>query len=119
MKKLAIALTALCLPLSAFAGEMLSGDQIKQTFSGKTVHWEHMKKAKSGKTHLGTDGSVVGIENGKKRTGSWEVKGDQWCMSWGRCLAVESDNGIYYKVKGGSKRVTKITKIEDGNTVSE
>jgi len=118
MKNIVIATCIALTPLSIHAGDFLSGDQIKETFSGKIVIWERMIKSKSGKTYLSYDGSAAGVSNGNKRDGKWHVDGNKWCVSWGSCLAIESDgNGGYYKVKGSSKRVVHMTKIEDGNTI--
>ncbi len=112
----AVALFGVSLTVSA--GDFLTGDAIKATVSGKTLIWEHLKKSKSGKSYYSEDGKLVGISNGSAREGSWKVDGDKLCVSWGKCMPLESDGkGGFYKVKGGSKRVVHITAIEDGNTV--
>lgn len=117
MKNIVIATCIAFTSLSAQAGDFLTGDQIKEAFSSRTITWEHMFKNKSGKSYVGDDGTIIGISNDDKREGKWHIDGDKWCVSWGKCLAIESDgNGGYYKVKGSSKRVVHITKIEDGNT---
>ncbi len=120
MKKNSIiaGLCLLALPMSVFAGDFLSGEQIKSAISGKTVQWEHMFKSKSGMTYYSADGTITGVQNGNKREGTWHVDGDKLCVSWGKCLAIEPDgNGGYYKVKGGSKRVVHIKSVSDGNTL--
>ena len=46
---IAIIVGLLFFPLSGFAGETLKDTQIKETFSGKTVKWQHLFKTKYGK----------------------------------------------------------------------
>lgn len=108
----------MCFPLLAFSGDFLSGEQITKTFSGKTVQWEHMFKSKSGKSYYSKGGKLTGVKNGSKREGEWHVDNDELCVSWGKCLAIESDgNDGFYKVKNGSKQVVHIKSVTDGNTL--
>jgi hypothetical protein len=111
-------ISLLCIPFSTFAGDFLGDEQITKTFAGKTVQWEHMHKSKTGKSFYDEDGTLTGVANGAKRAGKWHVDGGKLCVSWGSCLAIESDgNGGLYKVKGGSKRVVHIKSLSDGNTL--
>ena len=94
----------------------MSGEKITEAFTGKTVQWTHMTKSRSGTSYYAEDGSLTGEKNGKKRKGKWHLEGDKLCVSWGNCLAIESDgNGGYYKVKGQSKRVVHITSVSESN----
>ncbi len=113
-----VAVSVLSLPFSTQAGSFLSGEEISEALSGKTLHWEHMFKNKSGKSFYGRDGLLVGVANGSKREGKWHISGSDVCVSWEKCLALESDGkGGYYKVKNGKKRVVHIKAAEDGNTL--
>ncbi len=105
--------------LSASAGDFMNGEQIKAAVSGKTMTWSHMIKSKSGKSYYAEDGKVTGVANGTPREGTWSIEGDNLCVSYGSCLAIETDGeGGFYKVKNGSKRVVHIKLIEEGNTVN-
>jgi len=111
-----IAITGLlCFPLSGFASETLNGDQLKETFSGNTFQWQHLLKSMYGKTYYAADGTLTGTLNGSKREGTWHISGNEICLSWGKCIPIESDgNGNYYK-SNGFKRVLRIKKLGDGN----
>ena len=105
----------LCFPLSGFAGETLNGTQIKETFSGKTVEWQHLLKTMYGKTYYVPDGTYKGTKDGSKREGTWHISGNEFCISGGRCSPIESDgNGNYYK-SNGFKKVVRMKVIGDGN----
>ncbi|WP_260295232.1 hypothetical protein [Sedimenticola hydrogenitrophicus] len=122
----------LAFPLYGFGGEILSGSEIKQTFSGKTVDWENPGGSKSGKSYFSEDGTITVVKNGEKdpfqkafkrgvvnqRTGGWSISGDNLCFSWKGCLAIEADgNGGYYELQGGSKRKLHYKNIAHGNTL--
>jgi len=118
IKSIVVCISLMGIPFSGYAGDYLNGDQIKKTFSGKTIQWEHMFKSKSGKSYYAEDGSLTGVQNGSKREGKWHVDGNRLCVSWGSCLAIEADgNGGFYKVKGGSKQVVHIKALSEGNTL--
>ncbi len=103
---------------SVVAADFMSGDEIKAAVSGKTLTWEHMIKSKSGQSYYAADGKLSGVSNGSAREGTWKVDGNELCVSWGKCLAIESDGeGGFYKVKNGSKRVVHIKLVEEGNTL--
>ena len=118
LKSIVMAAALCSASFSVVAADFMSGEQIKATVSGKTMTWEHMFKSKSGKSYYAEDGTITGIKNGSPREGTWKIEGDNLCVSYGKCLAIEADgNGGFYKVKNGSKRVVHVTVIEDGKTV--
>ncbi|MET0049406.1 MAG: hypothetical protein ABW066_16640 [Sedimenticola sp.] len=120
MKIRTIAVSALLMFVSAtgYAGNSLSGDEIKEAWAGKTMVWKHMTKSRSGKSYFAADGSLIGVTNGKKREGKWHIDGNKVCVSWSKCTTVQSDgNGGFYKVIKGSKKVVHITAVEEGNTI--
>ena len=118
IKSIATGICLLCISFSAFAGDFLTGEQIKAALSGKTAQWEHLFKSKSGKSYFAEGGTLIGVTNGSKREGTWHVDGDKLCVSWASCLTIESDGeGGFYKVKGGSKQVVHYKALSDGNTL--
>ena len=115
-KTVATGLVLVSASLSVAAADLMTGEQIKSVVSGNTVTWEHMFKSKSGKSYYSEDGTLTGVMNGSSRKGTWKVEGNQICVSWGNCREMESDGeGGYYKVKNGTKRVVRYTRVEDGN----
>lgn len=117
-KTVTLSLALFALPLSAAAGDYLkTSEEIRDAFSGMTLTWKHLHKDKAGKSYLTEDGRIIGVSNGEKRAGTWKVKGDSLCVSWGQCLGIEADGeGGYYKVKG-DRRVVHIMKVEYGNNL--
>lgn len=64
-----------CVTAATAEERRLSGPQIRSAVSGKTVsdgrHWSHQYLA---------DGRLERSENGRDRTGRWEVRGDRLCL---------------------------------------
>jgi len=107
----------LCFPISGFSGEILNGDQLKETFSGNTFEWQHLHKSRYGKTYYAADGKVMASKYGSKREGTWHISGNELCLSWGKCASIESDgNGNYYE-SNDYQRVFRMKKLGDGNLI--
>lgn len=114
-----VLLSSLLAAFPAFAGSILTGDEIKTTFEGNTYSWTHTKRADSGKSYLGADGSRILIKNGKTYEGRWAIDGDKVCFKSKKkiCRTIEKAGDAFYLVKDGGKRVVKITKVEEGNSI--
>ena len=119
IKMLLIVFSLVMLPIHVGAAEKLTGDQIKAVFEGNTYDWQHTKRSDSGKSYLDPSGSRMLTKNGKKVEGSWSIEGNQLCFKGKKklCRDVEKDGDMYYLIKDRSKRVVKITKVEEGNTI--
>ena len=125
MKKISLSVFILVLLLSVATSSLaanLSGEEIKQTLSGKTIEWVSLKEKRMspnwsppyGSTYFLADGRMEGRFNSKNdrgsRTGTWHVKKDQLCMNWKKekCYQLQSDGSDgYYLVhfKKGKKGI--------------
>ena len=86
-----LAILAALMPTMALAGwQALSGDQIKQALTGRTVAYE------AGGTQQFLEGGSTTYDSGKPQAGSWRIEGDQYCSVWPpsdhwACYGVEID----------------------------
>ena len=94
--------TVLVMPAMA---DQRSGEDIKNTLSGKTAVGDHLKNGLGVKSFHATDGSYKSVlSDGKVRTGKWWVKDDYLCIRFDgkgkdRCRHTEADgNGGYKKI---------------------
>lgn len=106
------------------AADSLSGDVIKNTFTGKTAIGDHLKRGMGVRAFHATDGSYKSVlSDGTVRTGKWWVDGDMLCVKFDaqgkdKCRSIESDGkGGYKKIhpKKG-KELVHIKSFEDGDT---
>lgn len=113
--------TLACLVLALFisglaqAGERLGDDELKEFFSGNTIHGEHFKRGMS-HTYFDPDGSVTSkSEDGTMRSGKWWVEDGKRCIRWDHkakdfCHYIErDDDGSYALVHANKgKRLVEI-----------
>jgi hypothetical protein len=96
----------------ALAGEILTGDQITQLLSGKTVTGA-MESGGDYAEFYQADGTI----KGKDYTGSWSVEGDSMCFQYGSdpkdCWQVGADGDNVEWIKDGMVEGTGL--IVDGN----
>ena len=70
------AMLGMSLPaLHAFAGEFLTGDEVKELVSGNTVRFEVAGKGKF-KAYLDSNGKVTRIHDGQIAEGTWRINKD-------------------------------------------
>ena len=113
--------TAMALPIIAGS---LSGDEIKNAFTGKTAVGDNLKKGAGVKSFHASDGSYKSVlSDGTVRTGKWWVDGNNLCVKFddegkNRCRSIESDGqGGYKKIKPEKgKAVIHFKSLEDGDT---
>jgi len=109
------------LPTGLFAGQKLTGEEIKSAFVGNTINWKHTKRSDSGKSFFDKSGKIIAIKNGKESQGSWSIEGNKFCQKTSKstaCRNVEKDDGSgYYLIKDPSKKVVHITKVDEGNSL--
>ena len=127
-KIIVVALSS-CFAISpCFAEQMLTSNEIKATFSGKTAIGKHHKKGKV-KTYHSEDGKIISVsEDGDKRVGEWWAgrKKDRLCIRWRdnpkkRCRIITTDgNGGFKKIHPKKdKVVTKYQQLVAGNLTEQ
>ena len=86
------------------AERILSGEEVRALFSGKTVDYRHLTLGFSLSVYYAADGSMRGMRDGNKSTrGTWHVndKGEL-CIEYGkgdRCRHIVEMDGEYRKYK--------------------
>jgi hypothetical protein len=120
-KRIALA-ASLCIGLgaSAFAAEMMTGDEIAALISGNTTYGEHAWKDLHGYAYRSPDGTFVSRNfPGGLIAGTWTVKGDVYCEKRGDvyCHEIQDMGDGTYKhfAVGTGKHVATWTKITPGN----
>jgi len=110
--------------LNAAAAEQLSGAQLKDMFSDKTVSATTAQN-KTQNTYFSADGKMVQkAANGEKKQGVWRVdaKGQQ-CITWTGsaevCSTVVARGDGTYQRLVGDKAVVTIQKMRQGNLLDE
>ncbi len=110
--------------LTAHAGDYLSGDEIKSTFSGKTGIGQHIKKDQGVKSYFAGDGAFKSVlSGGKTRKGTWFVEGKLLCFrihgeTKDRCRSVRKDGGGGYELIRKNKKgpaIVHFESLEDGD----
>lgn len=110
---LAAALLAAPLMLASragFAGDMLTGDQIKSTVSNMTVEGK-MNDGMAYSEYYDADGTI----KGKDYTGKWTIEGDQMCFVYGTdpkksCYGIEKTaDGIAWIENGKAEGTGMVT----------
>lgn len=108
--------------LPAYAGDYLSGEEIKSTFTGKTAIGQHLKKDEVVKSYFAEDGSYKRVLAGGSVKGTWWVDDGMLCVrvkgkTKDRCQRVRSDGaGGYEKVKMEKDiPIVHFKSLEDGD----
>jgi hypothetical protein len=87
----------------ALAQAAMTGEQIKAAVSGKSYDFAGQY---NGVMEFGADGSAsLTLRIGTKRTGSWQVKGNEFCSTWQgeaeQCATWTSESGGTIKTSKG------------------
>ena len=98
-----VALVAISLPGLSFAGALASGAEIKVAVSGNTVQGSLLASGDFTEFYR-NDGTILA----KDYDGSWLVKGDQMCFTYGEdpetCWGVELDGAqMIWMGEGGAE----------------
>ena len=119
------ALAIMSTTLSSHAGDLLTGDQIKELFSNKTCDIEKVDVNNEDKKYLKAFTSADGKRlvyipwKDKKSKRKWWVEGDKFCAShpkWdGFCRNImDAGNGVYHSLDNGTHLRT-LSNCRDGN----
>lgn len=97
-------------PLACLAGDLATGGQIKAALAGNTVRGS-MQASGDYAEFYGADGAV----KAKDYTGSWRIKGDQMCLTYGQdpetCWGVRLDGAsVVWVGRGGDEGAGAIQK---------
>jgi len=104
------------------AEKVLTGDEVKALFSGKTVDYIHITTGFEMSVYYAEDGTMRGRRGENKTGGSWHVndKGEL-CIEYGkgdRCRHIVEEDGVYSKYKeenGKQTRIVTYHTFTDGN----
>jgi len=105
--------------------KVMSGDEIRQTFTGMTGVGDHLKKGRGVRAFHATDGSYKRvISDGKVNTGKWWIESNRLCVklndkSETKCREIAADGKGGYRViqPGKDKAVIHFRSLEDGDTI--
>ena len=108
---------------ASVAEKILTGDEVKALFSGKTVDYTIVRQGFSVSAYYAEDGSMRGLSREKKQmTGSWHVNDrGELCIEYGkgdRCRHIVEEGGEYRKYKeenGKQVHVVTYHTFTDGN----
>ncbi len=89
---------------ASVAPEQLGASEIKQLFSGNTVHSLHLIRDHETTLYYNPDGRFYGISDDSIHQGKWEVRGDATiCLilesGTSRCRPIMKENDTYFKFK--------------------
>jgi hypothetical protein len=123
---LAAAIVTGLVALTTTAADQLTGAQLKDMFSDKTVSAiNHNAGDKLQSTYFSADGKMIQkTASGEKKQGSWRVDGKgQQCITWSGAdeicsVVVSRGDGTYQRLVGDKATVT-IQKMRKGNLLDE
>ena len=125
LKMLYVTLFGMALSSTSFAGDALTGEQIKKLFSNKTVDIVKVDESKEKKKYLSAytaeDGSRLVYLPWKDKTSErkWWVEGNKYCGSHPKrgdyCREIkDAGNGEYHAYSDG-EHIRTIKNFRDGN----
>lgn len=110
-------------PPTAKAGEVLSGEKVKEILSGNTQEGRY--KTKKFYTLAKPDGTLSAKWSNDKNTGTWRISDEgYWCRTWSSwqngkegCFELihKKDNKYEFKKKSGSGSAKIKFKLLEGN----
>jgi hypothetical protein len=123
-KKFMLTLAGLLMSVSATAQERtLSGDEIRETFSGTVAYGHHFKNNVRMKIEIRNNGKIYMIYSYDlprpyRIRGKWDIEDDSWCRKMSppatntdrKCQKIIEDNGAYYFVDEDGYRSSRIFK---------
>jgi hypothetical protein len=106
------------------AGDTLSGDEIRELITDKTIQAEHLTKGFTFEVYFDPDGkTAIRKQKGATVTTAYSIKGDEHCLLWNggnRCAKIQDNgDGTYTRIntngKAKGKAVVKWVQFEAGN----
>jgi len=107
-----------------YAGDRLSGDELQEFYSGKTLFVVHHKNGPT-RSYFSSDGSLRSLsDSGKERVGRWWIDEDKdlRCVRWNNknkdfCHYTEKNtDGTHTLIhRGNGKRLVEIKSTKDGD----